>query len=322
MENGKSYTVKDYVINKYKKKKHRFLYLRRYENELKNVFEKSDLKEDLNDKDFFDNIRNKFPDVKLRAKNRKFYYNDICFGFAKRITEYQDLKSSALEDVKTIIIDEYFIEPGRRSYLPQEGMILMNIIDSVVRNREKSDIKIFILGNSVNDLEMTPIFLFFNLTLPYKKSIKLFQNNLIALEYSQNSLFSEQRKNTFIGKLAEGTPYEDYAINNKVLNRNYEFIEKKSKYAKFRFSFIYLQNVFGVWISQKEGKIYISKDISDSRYQYALTLEDHRPNTLLIKGSRYYSHWKFLIDNFRLGNIYYESMKIKQLAKEAFKLFF
>ena len=68
-------------------------------------------------------------------------------GYAKRMTEAQDLKSSGYSNVKTIIIDEYPIEKGKRYYLPSEGMLLMGIFDSIIRNR--SDVKIFILGNAV-----------------------------------------------------------------------------------------------------------------------------------------------------------------------------
>lgn len=63
------------------------------------------------------------------------------------MTEAQDLKSSVYQNVKIIIIDEYPIEKNKRYYLPNEGMILMGILDSIIRNR--SDIKIFILGNAV-----------------------------------------------------------------------------------------------------------------------------------------------------------------------------
>lgn len=42
----------------------------------------------------------------------------------------------------------------------------MNIFDSVIRNR--NDIKIFILGNAVEGIEYSPLFSFFDLSLPYR----------------------------------------------------------------------------------------------------------------------------------------------------------
>lgn len=111
---GKSYGAKEYVIKKYLKKKEKFLYIRRYENEVKSVFQK----------DFFGDIRNAFPELILESKHKKFYANGEVFGYAKRLTEAQDLKSVSFDDITTIIFDEYAIEKNKRYYLSGEGMII------------------------------------------------------------------------------------------------------------------------------------------------------------------------------------------------------
>lgn len=116
---GKSYGAKGYVIDQFRKKRSQFLYLRRYENEIKSVFEK----DKTNPKDFFDDIKKdeKYKNLELKAEHRKFYCNGEVFGIAKRMTEAQDLKSSGgFENIKTIIIDEYPIEKNKRYYLPSE----------------------------------------------------------------------------------------------------------------------------------------------------------------------------------------------------------
>ena len=141
---GKSFSVKEYVINKFLKKKESFMYIRRYENEIKSVFEHGSPD---NPKDFFDDLKNKFPDHNLETKNRKFYIDGTVFGYAKRMTEAQDLKSVSFEDIKTIIFDEYAIEKNKRYYLPNEGMIIAGMLDSIIRNR--NDVKVFFLMNAV-----------------------------------------------------------------------------------------------------------------------------------------------------------------------------
>lgn len=87
---GKSYGIKKYAINRFKKRKEQFLYLRRYQVELEKVFQK-----DKSGKDFFSDIRKEFPDDELKVKGNKFYINGDVFGYAYRYTEAQDLKSSA-----------------------------------------------------------------------------------------------------------------------------------------------------------------------------------------------------------------------------------
>lgn len=243
---GKSFGAKKYVIEQYNKKRSQFLYLRRYDNEIKEIFEKTK-----NQKDFFDDIKETFPKNKLKAENRKFYIDGEIFGFAKRMTEAQDLKSSVYQNVKTIIIDEYPIENTRhRHYLQNEGMVILGIIDSIIRNR--SDIKIFILGNAVEGLEYSPLFSFFNLSLPYNSDIKLFKDNLILVQYMDNEEFRKDRENTLIGKLAKGTLYEKYALQNKILDKNKNFIEKKNGSAKFSFAIIYEGETYGIWNNYHE----------------------------------------------------------------------
>ena len=315
---GKSYSVKDYVVSRYLKYHEQFIYIRRYENELKSVFEHGSSE---NPKDFFDDLKEKYPEHELSAKNRKFTCDKQVFGYAKRMTEAQDLKSSTYVNVKTIIIDEYPIEKGKRYYLPNEGMILLGMFDSIIRNR--SDVKIFILGNAVEGLEYSPLFMFFNLQLPYgKKDIKLFKENTILLQYATDSEFRKEREQTLIGKLAKGTPYETYAMQNQILDKNDNFIEKKKGSAVFSFAFIYNNEYYGVWNDFKESKIYISKDYDPtSPYIYAVTTQDFRPNTLLIKSASKYRQWKFLLDNYKLGLVYFENQKIKKYSQDIFRMF-
>lgn len=315
---GKSFGAKDYVIQQYRKKGHQFAYLRRYDNELKKIFECDP--SDPNKKDFFENdLKEKYKDVKLQAKNRKFYYNGEQFGVAMRFTEAQDLKSSNYENIKTIIIDEYPIEKNRRYYLPNEGMILMGIFDSIIRNR--NDVKIIILGNAVEGIEYCPLFSFFGLTLPYNNDIKVFHDRTILVQYMNNEEFRKEREDTLIGKLAKGTPYEKYAIHNTILDKNRNFIEKKKGSAKFSFAFIFEGETYGVWFDFNEGLAYVSNDyLKDTEYIFACTLNDHSPNTMLLSRAKKYMCWRTFLDAVKSGNIRYENFKIKNACTNLYKL--
>ena len=240
------------------------------------------------------------------------------------MTEAQDLKSSNYNSISTIILDEYPIEKGqKRYYLQNEGMILLGIFDSVFRNKTSDQVKIFILGNAVEGLEYSPLFTFLNLSLPYgKKDIKLFKNNNILVQYAKDSEFRKEREKTFIGQISKDTPYEEYAINNKILDKNNDFIEKKKGSSIFSFGFIFQGNTYGVWNDFKEGKIYISSDYEKSSpYIYAVTTQDFKPNTLLIKSASRNRQWKFLIENYKLGLVYFENQKIKKYSGDVIRMF-
>ena len=100
------------------------------------------------------------------------------------------------------------------------------------------------------------------------------------------------------------------------------FIEKKKGSSSFSFAFIYQNQFYGVWNDFKESKIYISNDYDPSSpYIYAVTTKDFRPNTLLIKSASKYRHWKFLLDNYKQGLVYFENQKIKKYSQDVFRMF-
>ena len=307
---GKSYGIKNYVIRKFLKKKEKFIYIRRYENELKSLFQK----------DFFGDIKEAFPDISLSARNKKFYINGEVFGYAKRLTEAQDLKSSSFEDITTIVFDEYAIEKNRRYYLSNEGMIIAGLLDSIIRNR--SNVKVFFLMNAVEGIEFSPLFSFFELTLPYNSDIKLFKKNTVLVQYMNNEEFRNERKETLIGRLMEGTLYEKYAFKNEILDKTRDFIEKKTGTAKFNFAFIYNKETFGVWNDYKNGKVYVSSDyLENSPFKFSITLKDSKPNVMLISALARYDFWKVFLNNLKLGIVYYENQKLKHIVYEIIRLY-
>lgn len=54
--------------------------------------------------------------------------------------------------------------------------------------------------------------------------------------------------------LLNGTAYENYAIENKILDKNNDFIEKKKGTSKFSFAFIFENEIYGVWFDYTERK--------------------------------------------------------------------
>ena len=121
------------------------------------------------------------------------------FGFAKRMTEAQDLKSSVYQNVKTIIIDEYPIEKNKRYYLPNERNDLNAVFQTVLFVIDQI-LKFLFLEMQSNGIEYSPLFQFFDLQLPYNNDIKLFKDNLILVQFMNNEEFRKDRENTLIRK--------------------------------------------------------------------------------------------------------------------------
>lgn len=302
---GKTFGASKLVTNDFIKKNRQFVYLRRYKTELSKSMKK-----------FFSALVKEglFENHKLEVRGNTFLIDESVAGYGMTLSTAQQLKSSNFPDVYYIIFDEFLIEEGQGHYLKNEVMAFLGLIETISRTRE---VKVFMLGNAVS--EINPYFMFFDLTLPYNNDIKLFKNNLILLQYINNTAYIEAKKQTKFGQLIADTDYEDYAVNNKFLDDNKDFIEHKSGTSKFSFSFIFKGNTYGVWIDFNNGKIYVSNDYIDNGLCFATTTEDHKPNTLLYSIARKYNCWNTFVRECKLGNVYFENVKIKNISKEVLK---
>ena len=137
-----------------------------------------------------------------------------------------------------------------------------------------------------------------------------------------NEEFRKERKETLIGRLMEGTLYENYALKNQILDKTNDFIERKSGTAKFNFAFIYQNETFGVWNDYKNGKVFVSNDyLENSPFIFSITLKDSKPNIMMITALSRYDFWQVFIKNFKMGIVFYENQKLKHIVFEIIRLY-
>lgn len=67
----------------------------------------------------------------------------FCFGFA--LTNMEHDKSTSYPNITTIVFDEFI---SRMGYLPNEFVVFMNVLSTIIRQR--NDCTIYMLGNTVN----------------------------------------------------------------------------------------------------------------------------------------------------------------------------
>lgn len=303
---GKTYSVSKFVTNEAIKKNHEFVYLRRYKSELSK-----------SNKKFFDalKVNNEFPKSYLEVKGSYFYINDEVKGYSVALSTAQSLKSVNFSKVKYIIFDEFILENGNSRYLKNEVDIFLGLIETIARTR---DVKIFMLGNAVTPYN--PYFMFFNINLPYNNDIKTFKEGLILVQLMNNTEYRDFKKQTKFGKLVSGTEYEDYAINNSFRLDNKKFISKKTGSSKFSFALKYKNIIMGIWMDYIGGRIYISNDYINNGSIFACTNQDQEPNTMLLSVAKQYAGFKIFINNYKMGNVYYENNKIKNYCDEIIRL--
>ena len=67
--------------------------------------------------------------------------------------------------------------------------------------------------------------------------------------------------------------------------------------------------------------MYVSKDIDPSYpINYSVTMKDHSPNTLLLKDKSRSRKFKLFLDNYKLGNVRFDNINIKNITYEIIQI--
>lgn len=323
---GKSYGAKEWGIDNFIKKKEQFGYIRRY---------KDDLKEPMIQ--FFEDIKAKYPDYEFKTDSKYFYIRlrpsdpeekwteDDIAGYGFVLSTASNKKSISYPNITTLIFDEFLLDKGNQMYLQNEPIKLLNLYETIARpGTDHPRVVLFMLANALS--VTNPYFLFWDLKMPKRrdkngKYIWKHPKRPILVEDVKNEKFIDRKKNTEFGDLVKGTKYAEYSIENKFLLDNDTFIEKKGKKARYYFTFIYKEKNLGVWADFNEGKMWVSEDIDPSfLLVYTLTLKDHQPNTMFLKTKNKAGHFKTFLENYKLGNVYFESINIKNICYEVIQM--
>lgn len=215
---GKTTTFCIGALQDFANKGDEFIYLRRYEPEMKEFVEKNTL----------NNIVEEEIVTKGGKKGYTFFTGDETIGYGMLLSTAAKLKSVQFPKVKTIIFDEYILLPGGTyHYLKKEVINLLEFASTVFRTRKGG--KIILLGNNL-DL-FNPYFEFFN--IPMFDTIYTNKERGIYCEHAKHSpKLIEMEKETELYKLTKGTAYGDYHYDNKVLMINKVNITTKPKDAR------------------------------------------------------------------------------------------
>ena len=153
--NGKTFAVKKEMLLNFWNNKKQSAYIRRYKEDVTG-YRAETLFDDISGLGLVHEITGgRWDGVKYRA--RKWYlcrHNEdgdieetsedpFCYGFA--LSENEHDKSRSLPKITLICFDEFL---SRSGYLPDEFVLFMNTLSTIIRTR--SDVTIYMLGNTIN----------------------------------------------------------------------------------------------------------------------------------------------------------------------------
>lgn len=153
--NGKTYATLEYILTDYIKNGAEGAYIRRWKDDIQgkradtvfNSLCENGTVSKLTDNNFDTVIFSRgawhLAKYDNETKRMKADKNPFCYAFA--LSDIEHDKSTSYPKIKNIVFDEFLT---RRYYLPDEFIIFMNVLSTIIRDRE--NIKIFMLGNTVN----------------------------------------------------------------------------------------------------------------------------------------------------------------------------
>lgn len=289
---GKSYAAKKWAINGWLKNKKQFIYLRRYDTELKNI------------STYFSDISDIYPDHTFEVKSGCFYIDDEVAGFYFPLSTSQQKKSTSFPDVDKIIFDEFIIDSGKVTYLKGEVHLFLDIIETVGRMRD--DLRILMISNAISSVN--PYFLYFNI-YPHDGD-KMICKQQIAVHIDKNTDFINYKKQTRFGQLIADTNYGRYSIDNEFLRDNKTFIQKMTGRSIPWYGLKYNDVVYSVWYNESSGFVFITKkQVPDSCAVHAITTDDHTINMLLLDRSNLI--FKKLKEAYDYGQVRFDCLQSK-----------
>lgn len=301
--NGKSFAAKKYGINKFLKTGKQFIYLRRYGSEIKKI--KSSKEE------FFKDLDKYFPNRKFDIQGDKMLIDGKVFGYLAFLSVSDNYKSIPFPDVDTIIYDEFIIENIKiHHYLDDEVNKFLSFYDSIARTR---DIKVLFLANAVT--MNNPHFLYWNISQNGNKQFSVFKEIDSILEITDCKQYKEFRANTRFGKMIKNTSYGRYALENKFLLDNNNFIEKKTGQCKYVCTLFLDSYKIGIW-QNKDMLLFCSFDIQNNNINISMSLNAHTENTILGKSNYLINEIK---RSYLNGNLFFENQKVKGVMMSVLK---
>lgn len=299
---GKTYGIKVYLVKRFLKYGKQFVWLRRYKDELKGLPR------------WFNDIKGEFPGHEFKVKGRQLFIDGKLAGFAHPLSAWQSLKSDAFPDVETIVYDEFIREKDNSGYIPNEPQALLNVMDTVFRNRE--NVRTICLSNAVTITN--PFFIYFGLVPDIQKRYNAYKS--IVVEIPDSVDFATERRKTKFGELIDGTDYGDMSLDNDFVNDSSVFIERRTAESKFKFAVVYKGMTLGVWVDVRKGLMYLDTDYDPSTKDiYALTTDDLNENVMMMTSWKNNYHLTKLVSAFKKGYLRFDNQVLRNIGYEMFK---
>lgn len=238
-------------------------------------------------------------------------YQTICYFVA--LTNFQREKKRTYVKPRRIIFDECVIDSKDRyhRYLPDEFLILANVLDSISRQQPGDDYRynVYLLGNSVD------------LTCPYLRNLGInripgfgysyYRNRTVLLHYVEPWDADDRKAYTLVGRMLEGHDESAVIFDNEFRDETNGEIMRKTSNACYRFAFKWGRITFAVWVDSKRGLWFVTRKLPKGASNiYTLTKRDSSVNYHAVSKSS--NLMQVLVQIYYAGGLRYDSPSTRE----------
>lgn len=309
---GKTYGAKKQAIRNYIKRGEQFIYLRRFETELKGRGT------------FFADIAYEFPEYGFRVKGRKA---EMCrnpdaeedkrnweiIGYFTALSNAVTQKSIAYPLVTLIIFDEFIIETGLIHYLPAEHVAFNDFYSTVDRWKDKTTV--LFLANSISI--MNPYFIEYDISPDKNREFVRSHGGFICAHFADSEVFATEVYKTNFGQFIKGTEYAKYSVKSEFKDNNDNLLRFKNNVARYFLTIESKQGIFSVWHDRKENIFYAQEKRPKNELFFTLEPSLMDENKVLLERSDKFA--QLLRTAFRQGRLFFDSARTRNAYAQIFK---
>lgn len=238
-------------------------------------------------------------------------YELICYFVA--LTNFQREKKRTYVKPRRFIFDECIIDAKDRyhRYLPDEFLILANVLDSISRQQPGDDYvyNVYLLGNSVD------------LTCPYLQALGInklpefgysyYRGKTVLLHYVEPWDAEDRKALTLVGRMLAGDDESAVIFDNVFRDTANGEIMRKTSNARYKFAFKWGRVTFAIWIDSKRGLWFVCRKLPKGAGNvYTLTKRDSSVNYQIAQKSS--NLMQLLTQVYYIGGLRYDSLSTRE----------
>lgn len=217
--------------------------------------------------------------LKPATEDEKPQWALCCYFVA--LTNFQREKKRTYVKPRRFIFDEAVIDTKDRHhrYLPDEFLILANLLDSISRQQPGDDYQynLYLLANAVD------------LTCPYLRNLgidkipefgyRYYRNKTVLLHYVEPWDADERRAQTLVGRMLAGDNESKVIFDNVFEDTTNGEIAKKTSNAQYRYAIRWGKLTFALWADKATGYWYVTSKLPKKAPNvFTLTKRDSSAN--------------------------------------------